>query len=250
MGERKPQLRAAVRVRGALTWFLLVTGTVLVGFYVLARMHSLVMSQLALGQFSKMEKADPALADTAGVAPSASHQVSFHLWSLKRITAYQDSLKQHFAPPLAVLEIPKIDLEAPVFDGTDDLTLNRGVGRIVGTAHPGEGGNVGIAGHRDGFFRGLKDVVVGDRIELRTLKRTETYRVSNIQITSPTDIRVLADQGVPSLTLVTCYPFYFIGNAPRRYIVRAVISDENLGGKASVQPNPAIGTSRNQERTK
>ena len=78
-----------------------------------------------------------------------------------------------------------------MFDGTDDVTLNRGVGRITGTARPGQGGNVGIAGHQDGFFRGLKDVVVGDRIELQTPTRTETYQVDQIQIVKPTDVQVL-----------------------------------------------------------
>jgi sortase A len=160
---------------------------------------------------------------------------------LKRITAYQESLTEHFAPPLAVLEIPKIGLEVPVFNGTDDLTLNRGVGRILGTASVGRGGNVGIAGHRDGFFRGLKDVQVGDRIELQTAKGTETYRVSDIEITVPTDLQVLAERGLPTLTLVTCYPFYFIGNAPKRYIVRATASDDAFNRKASNQPNAAVG---------
>lgn len=128
---------------------------------------------------------------------------------------------------MAVLEIPKIGLEVPVFEGTDDLTLNRGVGRIIGTTRPGEGGNIGIAGHRDGFFRGLKNITVGDKIDLRTLKGMETYEVTSVIITDPTDIRVLEQGGVPALTLVTCYPFYFIGSAPQRYIVRAELSERS-----------------------
>jgi sortase A len=147
-----------------------------------------------------------------------------------------------------VLEIPKLGLEVPVFNGTDDLTLNRGVGRDC--CAPSERGNVGIAGHRDGFFRGLKDIATGDRIELQTQKRTETYRVSEIRITDPTDVRVLEEQGVPALTLVTCYPFYFIGNAPQRYIVRAVLSNETLDGKAEATPNLASGRPHNQEKTR
>jgi len=197
-----------------------------------------------------MEQTHPTLSGAVGTHPGAKVGVNFDLWSLKRITAYQESLRQYFAPPLAVLEIPKIGLEVPVFNGTDDLTLNRGVGRIVGTARPGEGRNVGIAGHRDGFFRGLKDIATGDRIELRTQKRTETYRVSDIRITDPTDVRVLEEQGVPALTLVTCYPFYFIGNAPQRYIVRAVLSNVTLDGKANARPNLASGRSHNQEKTR
>jgi len=136
-----------------------------------------------------------------------------------------------------------------VFDGTDDLTLNRGVGRIAGTARPGQGGNLGIAGHRDGFFRGLKDVGAGDQIELKIPGRTEVYQVDDVQIVKPTDVQVLEDRGVPTLTLVTCYPFYFIGNAPQRYIVRARATDEGFSRKASVPPNAAVGKLKNQEKT-
>ena len=109
----------------------------------------------------------------------------------------------------------------PVYDGTDDLTLNRGVGRIIGTARLGEAGNTGIAGHRDGFFRGLKDIAPGDRIDLVLTSQTSHYVVENIQITSPDDVSVLQPTPKASLTLVTCYPFYFVGSAPQRYIVSA-----------------------------
>jgi len=245
--QPKPQSAIAQRGMAAATWFLLVTGGSLLGVYLLARVHGAVMSRVAIGQFSRMEQTDPALGSASGAQPT--EKVNFSLWSLKRITAYQDSLRQQFAPPLAVLEIPKIGLEAPVFNGTDDLTLNRGVGRILGTARVGQGGNVGIAGHRDGFFRGLKDVQVGDGIELRTPRGTETYRVSDIEITSPADLKVLAERGVPTLTLVTCYPFYFIGNAPQRYIVRATASDDAFNRKASSPPNAAVGKIDNKEKT-
>jgi len=113
--------------------------------------------------------------------------------------------------------------------------LNRAVGHIEDTAKPGEKGNVGIAGHRDGFFRGLKDVVKGDTMELETTSGKETYRVDDIRIVKPEDVGVLdptivkpEDVGVldptsePVITLVACYPFYFVGHAPERYIVRAV----------------------------
>jgi sortase A len=128
-------------------------------------------------------------------------------------------LTQQFERPLALLRISKIHLVAPVFNGTDDLTLNRGVGRIAGTVHVGAKGNLGIAGHRDGFFRGLKDLRMGDKIDLVLPDRTETYVVDNIQIVDPANVGVLRPEPVFSLTLVTCYPFYFIGSAPQRYIV-------------------------------
>jgi LPXTG-site transpeptidase (sortase) family protein len=89
------------------------------------------------------------------------------------------------------LNIPKIHLEVPVFEGTDDLTLDRGVGRIVGTAHPGQPGNIGIAGHRDGFFRGLKDIAPGEEIELRVHDAVATYVVDQITVVTPQDVSVL-----------------------------------------------------------
>ena len=93
------------------------------------------------------------------------------LWSPTRVTAWQRLLSEPFPAPLAVLRIPKIRVEVPVFPGTDDRTLDRGVGHIEDTAHPGSEGNSGIAGHRDSFFRGLKDIAIGDTIELDTLDR-------------------------------------------------------------------------------
>jgi sortase A len=86
---------------------------------------------------------------------------------------------------------------------------------------PGEDGNVGIAGHRDGFFRGLKDLRVGDSIELVTQTKTNTYIIDRLVIVDPSDVKVLARRPRTSVTLVTCYPFYFVGSAPQRYIVQA-----------------------------
>lgn len=122
---------------------------------------------------------------------------------------------------LAVLRIPRLRLEAPVLEGTDALTLNRGVGRISGTSRLGENGNVGIAGHRDGFFRPLKEINPGDLIELVRRSGTDIYKVDRISITDPTDVSVLQPENKPKLTLVTCYPFYYVGPAPKRYIVEA-----------------------------
>jgi len=144
------------------------------------------------------------------------------LWSRERIAAWRDALKEPGPPPLAILRIPRIHLEVPVLEGTDDIVLNRGAGHIEDTARPGADGNSGIAGHRDGFFRGLKDIERGDAIELETLGATEVYRVERTWIVDPEDVSVLDPTPTRSLTLVTCYPFYFVGSAPRRYIVRAV----------------------------
>jgi sortase A len=125
---------------------------------------------------------------------------------------------------LGVLRIPKIGLEAPVLGGTDTWTLKHALGHITGTALPGAPGNCALAGHRDGLFRGLKDVGEGDAIELDTARGTERYRVARVWVVEPEDVTVLAATPSSVLTLVTCYPFYFVGAAPRRYIVRAVLA--------------------------
>jgi sortase A len=147
------------------------------------------------------------------------------LWSPERVAAWRKAERDPSPPPLAVLRIARIRLEVPVLPGTDDVTLDRAVGHIEGTAAPDAAGNVGIAGHRDGFFRGLKDITQGDLIELVTLQDTVAYRVEKTWIVDPTDVSVLDPTPGRALTLVTCYPFYFVGSAPQRFIVRAVRAD-------------------------
>ena len=142
---------------------------------------------------------------------------------------YKASLSIEKRLPLAVLGIKKLRVRVPVFEGTDDLVLNRGVGWITGTSRPGDDGNVGIAGHRDGFFRGLKDIAVGDAIELETLGRRAVYIVDEIEIVPPERVEVLQPRAAPSVTLVTCYPFYFIGDAPMRFIVHAALDRAGQG---------------------
>ena len=154
-------------------------------------------------------------------AELASTNPDLSLWSPQRILAWRESLIKPSPPPLAVLRIGRIRLEVPVLAGTDDWTLNRAVGHIEDTAEPGGDGNSGIAGHRDGFFRGLKDVEPGDALELDTLRATHRYRIERIWIVEPEDVSVLDSTPSPAVTLVTCYPFYFVGSAPQRYIVRA-----------------------------
>ena len=144
------------------------------------------------------------------------------LWSAIRVSAWHKAVGEPSAPPVAVLRIPKIRLEVPVLPGTDDRTLDRALGLIEDTAALGTDGNSGIAGHRDGFFRGLKDIAVGDTIELDTRERSDVYRVERTWIVGPDDVSVLDPTSTPALTLVTCYPFYFVGSAPERFIVRAV----------------------------
>jgi sortase A len=119
------------------------------------------------------------------------------------------------------IEIPRIGVSVVVVEGTDRATLRRAAGHIVGTALPGQIGNVGIAAHRDTFFRPLRNIQIGDNITLTTLRGQFPYRVVSTKVVDPYDVAVLNPDGGEILTLVTCYPFYFVGSAPNRFIVRA-----------------------------
>lgn len=163
-------------------------------------------------------------------APQPLPAISFsapntELWDPKRIAEWRATQTASAPPPLAVLRIPRLGVEAPVLEGTDDWTLNRGVGHIEDTAAPGVDGNVGIAGHRDGFFRPLKDVTTGDLLEVETRAGVAQYHVDHVWIVDPDEVSVLDPTPLPAVTLVTCYPFYYVGSAPQRFIVRAVRAD-------------------------
>jgi sortase A len=206
---------------------LMIAGVALLAIFVAAQIHRRVLSQTALRQFQEIreqkvpEKPVRSLGDR-----QFTHD--FSLWSPQRIADYEKSLTADLSPPIGILRIMKMHLEVPVLDGIDDMTLNRGLGYIPGTAYPGQSGNVGIAGHRDGFFRTLKDIGIGDAIELETLDRIDIYQVKDIVIVHKDDVSVLRPTPTPTLTLVTCYPFYFIGSAPKRYIVVASLVTSGL----------------------
>lgn len=122
---------------------------------------------------------------------------------------------------LGRIEIPRLGVMVAILEGTTSRTLRLGVGHIGGTALPGGPGNSGIAGHRDTFFRALKDIRTGDKIQIETATGLSQYQVDSVQIVAPGDTGVLAPTTESTLTLVTCYPFHFIGAAPQRFIVRA-----------------------------
>jgi len=201
----------------------LVIGLTLVAIWAGARIYGSMASRAAINLF-QANTAPVQVTDTSARLNDGSladFAVDFTLWNPKRVIAYKESLSAKTDLPLAILRIPNINLEVPVFNDTDELTLNRGVGRIIGTAQIGQPGNLGIAGHRDGFFRGLKDVGTDDVIEVIRPGQTDLYAITQIQIVGPENVSVLAPTSTPTVTLVTCYPFYYVGNAPQRYIVRA-----------------------------
>jgi sortase A len=214
-------------------------------------LHRTVLSRAALAKFYVSRVGTQATVTQPVRDPVTGGAVDFSLWSAKRIDSFKDGLTISTKLPLAILRVPKIHLEVPVFDDTDDFTLNRGLGRIHGTAQIGQAGNLGLAGHRDGFFRGLKDVVSGDEIELVRQEVTDIYVVNRIQIVKPDDVSVLDPTPTPMLTLVTCFPFYFIGNAPQRYIVTASFTNSSQTNEsASVDSHPNGKKNSDQEKKK
>ena len=219
-------------------------GLICILVYVCTRIYATAMYQAGLWSFSQLKPG-------SAIAKYEEHSraVDFTLWAGKRVTAYKQALATHMGAPLAILSIPRLRLDVPVFEGTDELTLDRGAGRIVGTARPGERGNIGIAAHRDGFFRGLKDIRPGDRVELAQLRRKFVYTVDNIAVVDPGDVTVLQARPQASLTLVTCYPFYFIGDAPQRYIVQASLANSEHASSEAASSETVVETSKlNKEK--
>ena len=214
------------RIKYRLGWVeagLYIGGAALLAVFFLLRFEGERQREAGIAAFTRaVEKqvtiTGPAPGDsmTASVGPPDQS-----LWSESRIDQYQESLAIGAGPPLAVMTVATLGIQVPVYDGTDDFNLNRGVGRIEGTAAVDDVGNLGIAGHRDSFFRGLKDIQIGDEIELLTTRGHLAYTVSSIEIVDPTDVWVLEATENKTMTLVTCYPFYYVGQAPKRYIVKA-----------------------------
>jgi sortase A len=195
----------------------LAAGVLLLGVYTVARLDSMIGSRAAMRSIETQRPEPPENAQ-----PMQQQQgPDFTLWSDARKAAFQRNSRPQDGEPLGVVSLDRLKIKAPVFAGTGELALNRGLGWIEGTARPGEPGNSGLAGHRDGFLRALKDVQVGDEIALRTRTARLLYRVDEIEIVTPNDIAVLRARDADSITLVTCYPFYFHGDAPQRFIVHA-----------------------------
>jgi sortase A len=219
---------------GKLERLLRIFGVLMLVLYAAAWIHRAALSDAELLRFKSRQlvsAAEPQEAPLNVANPDLS------LWSKQRINGYRESLAAHFAPAIAVLRISKIQLEVPVLEGTDELSLNRGVGHVAGTGNSLQNTNTAIAGHRDGFFRRLKDIAVGDTIEMDTVARTETFVVDRIIIVDPNDVSVLQARPRASLTLITCYPFYFVGSAPKRFIVEASVP-ETVSTNAGVNVPP------------
>ncbi len=159
----------------------------------------------------------------------------YQAWRGPELDRTLDSLPPQPAPHRAIgyqqgsaigrLEVQRIGLSVVVLEGSDAGTLRLGVGRVRNSSLPGEAGNVVLAGHRDTFFSSLSQIRPGDRISLRTPEGTFPYTVDWTTVVNPQDTKVIRPTAQPALTLVTCYPFAYVGAAPKRFIVRATPVD-------------------------
>jgi sortase A len=209
-----------------LEWFFLLLGLVALDTYVWVNASTVLSQAYQDWSFDQTLR---------GVAPSVPGFVSDEIsWMFggrrEKVEAPEAAPKFEPAPQktppvpsslIGRLEIPRLQLTAMVREGADGKTLHRAVGHIPGTALPGYAGNVALAGHRDTFFRELRNIKKDDTIEFETENGTYRYLVESTQIVGPRDVSVLAASNGQTLTLVTCYPFYYIGSAPKRFIVRA-----------------------------
>lgn len=213
MSKYKHKLLLRILESGFLT-----TGALLLAAFVLIRGWGDYQSWSDIRAFEQAVASASVAAAAKGTRYSP--EPDYTLWSSKRIDDYHEGNEQRDDPPLAIMSIETLDLKVPIYNGTDEINLNRGAGRIKGTAWIDSPGNLGIAGHRDGFFRVLKDIQLGDSINMLTHQGKTEFVVSSITIVDPTDVSVLAPTDESTITLVTCYPFYFVGHAPKRYIVK------------------------------
>ena len=141
-------------------------------------------------------------------------------WSQTRIDGFTTA--EPTSPLLGLLSIPSIKLEVAVFDGIAEVNLNKGVGRVIQSRGMNGEGNLSLAGHRDGFFRKIGQLTLGQQLSITDLNGDiHRFRVVDTWIVEPKDTYVMKRTSKPSITLITCYPFYFVGSAPQRYIVRA-----------------------------
>lgn len=207
--------------------FFFISGIALLGIYAAITSSARISSNTALADFKAVHAASRFSAGiSANGAPNAdnAHNASgLAVRGNAAKTTVAANRNSGLESAIGILKIARLHMEVPIFEGTDDLTLQRGAGHITGTDVLGGSGNTGIAAHRDSFFRDLNGIAIGDEIELFTPAAIQRYEVRNTTVVEPTDTGVLAERGDPTLTLVTCFPFYFVGSAPKRFIVWATL---------------------------
>jgi sortase A len=195
--DRRRQATRSRLFLGWMRWFLFIAGALAVSYVALTLLRAKLYQKAADSDLNKR------------VIEQEQHKVS-----LPRAVTKEGDL-------LGRIEIPRLGMTVAILEGTKSSTLRLGVGHIGGTALPGDPGNIGIAGHRDTYFRSLKDIRASDEIRIQTATGLSRYEVDWVRIVAPNDIGVLAPSAGSAITLVTCYPFRYIGAAPERFIVHA-----------------------------
>jgi sortase A len=214
--KRQPT-RLALFIRWA-QFFFLVVGILALSYCAVVLIDRWAFQAYQTWQF------ESALKDAQTSARAHPQPAPFPLSSQEeadRARAESPAIKVVAGSPLGRIEIRSIGLAAMIMEGIDGKTLRLAVGHIPGTPLPGQRGNVGLVAHRDTFFRGLRNIHKDDDITLTTLHGSDRYRVDSTQVVEPEDTKVLDATAEDFLTMVTCYPFYFVGPAPKRFIVRA-----------------------------
>ncbi len=212
-GPLPPHAAPAAPARHRWRWlerFLLVIGIVCLGYYAYVSAETMLYQAYENRELDRILQSAPAAGGSEPTAPAAARP------------------RPAAGSVMGRIEIPRLGVSTVVRAGSDARTLQLAVGHIPGTALPGEPGNVGLAGHRDTFFRRLADVRTDDEIRLVTPDGTFVYRVERTNVVDPADVWVLDPTTRPVLTLVTCYPFTYIGSAPQRFIVRAAMASPDL----------------------
>lgn len=190
----------------------------------------------------------PAFADDSADTTLSPEQGTFWIddslpdqsdWSNKRISRYDLVDYEALGPPAAIIRIPDVAVNVPVYPDSAPLALEAGAAWVSSTTRPGNSGNVAVAGHRDSFFRPLEGIPEGTRIELTTADSRQVFSVESVEIVDALDVSPLLATDRTSLTLITCHPFRYQGFAPDRYIVRAVLIEQS----SFPQTEPALQTS-------
>jgi sortase A len=223
-GDRRPFRR--VRARAYLQFLFLIAGLLAIDYYIWVSTRATVSQAYDHWSFTQQLQGRP-----VSIGAFLGREIDALLGRRTRPVEIPQAAKQRPRPatrpepqPLAVigrLEIPRLSMNLMVLQGVSDEALQTAVGHVPSTALPGQVGNVALAAHRDTFFRPLRNIRTGDIITLQTLDGSYQYAVKSIQIVLPSDTQVLNASNHPELTLITCYPFYYVGSAPKRFIVRA-----------------------------
>jgi sortase A len=200
-----------------LEYTLLLIGVLCLGYYVYVSIEARLYQEIENRELDSILASAPPPPTPPGIIPRSPS-------SAPRMPPPVPRPRPSPGSALGRIEIPRLGVSAIIRVGSDARTLRLAVGHIPGTAFPGEAGNIGLAGHRDTFFRRLQNIRASDDIRIVTTSGTFAFRVNMTEVVSPKDTSVLRPTRTSTLTLVTCYPFTYIGSAPQRFIVRAVAS--------------------------